>query len=102
MQGNIAASTLRRTLAALLMTELALTPLRRGKKVVLPPDQNTRLSSWQQTYLRLTWHDTPHPWLTEAAVISTLRPPLNLADNHSHPFHATLTAARQALQRAAR
>lgn len=102
MRGNIAASTLRRTLAALLIHELRLTPIKNGTKVILPRDQNTQLSHWQQTHLRLTWHTTAQPWLIEAGVIEVLKPPLNLADNREHPFFLILSAARKALQQAAR
>lgn len=101
LNGNIAASTLRRTLASLLVGELSLTPNKRGEKLILPPPQNAKLSAWQKTYLRMTWHATAQPWLIEAAVIKTLRPPLNLADNDDHPFHSTVSAARKALRRAA-
>ncbi len=102
LNGNIAASTLRRTLASLLIQSLALEPRMKGTKLVLPAEHNRRLSLWQRTHLRLTWHATPHPWLVEAHVISALRPPLNLADNDGHPFHATLSAARRAFRNAAR
>lgn len=101
MRGNIAVSPLRRTLAALLLDELALTPIQNGAKVTLPRQQNTQLSHWQQQHLRLTWHTAPKPWLLEPAVITALAPPLNLADNTSHPFHETLSAARRKLQHAA-
>ena len=102
MRGNIAASTLRRTLAALLIHELRLTPIKKGTKVILPRHQNAQLSAWQQMHLRLTWHETQQPWLIEAGVIAALQPPLNLADNGEHPFFPTLSAARKALQQAAR
>jgi hypothetical protein len=102
MRGNIAASPLRQKLAALLLEELALTPIKNGHKVTLSRQQNTQLSHWQQQHLRLTWHPTPRPWLLEPAVITALAPPLNLADNSSHPFHKTLSEARQKLQQAAR
>ncbi len=102
MNGNIAASTFRRTLASLLIKALALKPTNRGTKVVLPKDHNARLSTWQKTHLRLTWFATPNPKLLEAAVIDALSPPLNLADNLAHPFHKTLSAARRALKQAAR
>ena len=103
MTGNIAASTLRRTLASLLIETLALQPIKKvSKKIVLPRDQNTRLSAWQKEHLRLTWHPTPQPWILEASVISSLRPPLNLADNETHPFYEKLVAARRALNLAAK
>jgi hypothetical protein len=102
MRGNIAASTLRGALAALLLDHLALTPIKSATKVTLPKQQNDQLSKWQQEHLRLTWHAIATPWTIEAAVITAMRPPLNLADNTAHPFHETLSAARRKLQAAAR
>jgi hypothetical protein len=102
MRGNIAASTLRRTLAALLIDVLALMPVENGDKVQLPKEQNTQLGRWQHQHLRLTWHAAPTPWLLECAVIAKLRPPLNLAANEDHAFYSTLSAARRRLQQAAR
>jgi hypothetical protein len=102
MRGNIAASTLRRTLAALLLEQLGLTPIKTTTKVTLPREQNIELSKWQQEHLRLTWHAVAAPWTLEAAVIAAMCPPLNLADNATHPFHATLSEARRKLQAAAR
>jgi hypothetical protein len=98
MRGNIAASTLRRTLAALLVKRLKLAPEKRGTKVVLPNDQNAKLSAWQDEHLRLTWFAYPKPWEIEEDVIQELAPPLNLAGNRDHAFHKTLSAARKALQ----
>jgi hypothetical protein len=102
MRGNIAASTLRRTLAALLLDALALTPVVKGDKLQLPKEQNTQLGRWQDEHLRLTWHAAPKPWLLESAVIANLRPPLNLAANQDHAFYSTLSDARRRLQQAAR
>ena len=102
MRGNIAASTLRRTLAALLLDVLALTPVEKGDKVQLPKEQNMQLGRWQHQHLCLTWHVAPKPWLLEGAVIAKLRPPLNLAANQDHEFYSTLSDARRQLQLAAR
>jgi hypothetical protein len=102
MRGNIAASTLRRTLAALLLDELKLTPLRRKTKVILPKEQNQLLSDWQQRHLKLTWHPTSKPWLLEHAVIAELAPPLNLAANNQHAFYTTLSLARRRLVESAK
>lgn len=101
MRGNIAASTFRLTLAALLRDELALAPISRAGKLLLPTDQNLRLSQWQQLHLRLTWHQTATPWLLESALIAHLAPPLNLAANKGHSFHASLSKARAALRQLA-
>lgn len=102
LNGNIAASTLRRTLASLLIKELSLEPSKKGTKVVLSKEHNARLSAWQQTHLRLTWHETAKPWDIEDKVIAALQPPLNLDDNEAHPFFETLSAARRALRLTAR
>jgi hypothetical protein len=102
LNGNIAASTLRRTLASLLLADLSLVPLKKGTKVILSPEHNALLSKWQQTHLRLTWHETAKPWDIEDKVIAALQPPLNLDDNEAHPFFATLSAARRALKTGAR
>jgi hypothetical protein len=102
MRGNIAASTLRRTLAALLLDKLALTPIVKASKVQLPKEQNAQLGEWLREHLRLTWHPAPEPWLLEHAVIKKLGPPLNLDANQNHAFYRTLSDARQKLQQAAR
>jgi hypothetical protein len=102
MRGNIAASTLRRSLAALLLDVLELTPVTKGDKVQLPKEQNTQLGRWQHQHLRLTWHAAPKPWLLESTVIAKLRPPLNLAANQDQEFYSTLSDARRRLQQAAR
>ena len=85
----------------MLIDELGFTPRPTKTKYVLPSQQNRRLSDWQQTYLRLTWADHDEPWKIEDAVIAELKPPLNLAKNASHPFHSTLTAARDRFRQAA-
>jgi hypothetical protein len=102
MRGNIAASTFRRTLAALLLDVLGLTPVKSGGKVQLPEEQNAQLSRWQHQHLRLTWHAATEPWLLESAVIGKLSPPLNLDGNDHHPFYRTVSDARRRLQQAAR
>jgi len=99
--GNIAASTFRFTLAALLKDELHLVPLKKGKKTVLSSEQNSQLSTWQRANLRMTWHAAAKPWLFEAAVIAELKPPLNIDDNHDDAFRSTVKQARAALRRLA-
>ena len=101
VSGNLGSSTFRLTLAALLRESLGLDPERRTTKVVLPPEQNAALSAWQTKNLRVSWCVVAQPWLLEPAVIEIMAPPLNLAANGSHPFHATLSEARRALRHAA-
>lgn len=99
LDGNLAVSTLRRSLAALLLdSPLELEPLKKGSKVVLSDIHNAKLSAWQLLHLRLTWYPTANPWLLEGAVIDALRPPLNLEKNKVHPFHPKLSAARRKLR----
>jgi hypothetical protein len=101
LSGNLGSSTFRLTLAALLRQPLDLHPEMRTTKVVLPPAENTSLSGWQATHLRLTWCVCADPWTIEHQVIQKMQPPLNLAANAQHPFHRTLTEARRALRAAA-
>lgn len=100
--GNIAASTFRFTLAALLQKELQLRAVRRGTKIVLTAEDNERLSTWQRENLWLSWQPRSEPWDIEAYVIAQLEPPLNLATNGAHPFYATVKSARARLRELAR
>ena len=98
--GNTGSSTFRLALAALLIDTLPLTPHRTKTKYVLPAAQNQALSAWQREHLKLSWVEHDAPWLMEDDIIAVLRPPLNLAGNASHPFHATLSKARDRFRKA--
>lgn len=102
LSGNTGSSTFRLSLAALLLEELGLTPVRTSSKVVLPPAQNKTLSDWQRDNLGLTWTVHPEAWLIEPDVIAEMAPPMNLAANRSHPFATELTAARKRFRGVAR
>ncbi|MEU8862115.1 GIY-YIG nuclease family protein [Streptomyces umbrinus] len=70
-------STLRRTLAGLLMpTEGYRTTW--TDRVILVPDDERRLTEWMHRHLTLTWAEHPDPVPLETALISSLCPPLNL------------------------
>jgi hypothetical protein len=99
--GNTGSSTFRLALAALLIDTLRLTPHRTKTKYVLPTAQSRVLSAWQQNHLKLSWVEHDTPWLIEDDIIAALRPPLNLAGNASHPFHSTLSEARDRFRQAA-
>ena len=87
-------STLRRTLAGLLLdTEHYRT--RRTDRVVLIDEDETRLTAWMHTYLQLSWCQHPTPDAVEAAVIAQWAPPLNVA-HASGPARAAIEAARAA------
>lgn len=44
--------------------------------------------------LGLTWCELEEPWLIEGQVIAEMTPPLNLAENARHPFHAEMKEVR--------
>ena len=100
--GNIASSTLRFSLAALLVDHLKLTAERRGTKVVLAAPGDELLTDWQRTNLRLTVFPTAEPHMLEREIIEWLRPPLNLVHNREHAFYPALKEARKKLRERAR
>lgn len=102
IRGNTGASTFRLSLAALLFEDREWQPLRKKKKVVLSSADNSALRTWQEENLALTWAECPEPWTIEDSVISEMGPPMNLAGNSSHAFHATMTDARKRFRAAAR
>ncbi|MDG5806033.1 GIY-YIG nuclease family protein [Streptomyces ossamyceticus] len=70
-------STLRRTLAGLLMlTESYRTTW--TDRVVLIPEDEERLTQWMHHHLTLTWTEHPDPVPLERKLISQLHPPLNV------------------------
>ncbi|GHK01029.1 hypothetical protein SY2F82_28260 [Streptomyces sp. Y2F8-2] len=70
-------STLRRTLAGLLMsTEGYRTTW--TDRVVLAPVDERRLTDWMHRHLTLTWCEHPDPVPLERVLISRMRPPLNV------------------------
>lgn len=94
--GNTGSSTFRLSLAALLFEDEGWQPLRRKKKVVLSAVDNRALREWQQENAGLCWCLVDEPWAgsMERDVIAEMKPPLNLAENSSHPFHGTMSGAR--------
>lgn len=102
LQGPVGASTVRRTLAAVLWEELGLRPSWAGDRPCLSPGDTARLSAWQDEHLRVSWVVHAEPWAIEGAVIKQFAPPLNLDGNVRHSFHSTLTELRARFQAAAR
>jgi len=96
-------STLRRSLAALLATELRLTSGVPGAGHLKIGDEGERaLSNWIAANARVTWVTTPEPWRIEREVIEALDLPLNLMHNSRHPFWPTLTSARAGARKSVR
>lgn len=80
-------STIRRSLAALLVDELNLLPgltidRRQAAKFYLAPENEQRLTDWMVTNLEVTWVLLPTIGDIEKNIIKKLTPPLNY-------FHAT-------------
>ena len=93
--GNLAASTFRRSLAALLWRREGWTPYVTAKrKLRFTTEDNAALTAWQFEHLLLTWAVTTEPWQIEAQVIADLKPPLNVDHNSAHVFCATIKQAR--------
>lgn len=88
-------STLRRTLAGLLLaTEGYRT--RRTDRVVLVDEDETRLTAWMHTHLQVSWCEHTEPANVEAAVIKQWAPPLNVSHTTPGPVLDIITTARAA------
>jgi hypothetical protein len=92
--GNTGASTLRRSLAALL-TDSEGYRTRWTSRTILLPEDELRLTAWMREHLFLTWAVHPEPWAVEREVIARLTPPLNQAENSAHPLYPVVRAARK-------
>ncbi|MFJ1542724.1 GIY-YIG nuclease family protein [Micromonospora chalcea] len=85
-------STLRRTLAGLLVSEGYRTTW--TDRVVLVPEDETRLTAWMHTHLRLTWAEDPEPTEIEAELVRRLHPPLNVHGVDPEHIQAAVVAAK--------
>lgn len=91
--GRTGSSTLRRTLAGLLLDEERYRT-RWTDRVVLVDDDEIRLTEWMITHLRVSWCEHATPRAVEESIIHTLRPPLNV-DHASGPTLDLVKAARR-------
>jgi hypothetical protein len=87
-------STLRRTLAGLLLDEQSYRT-RRTSRVVLVDADESRLTRWMTERLHVSWAEHPTPREVEPGVIERLRPPLNV-EHARGPVRDTVVAARKA------
>jgi hypothetical protein len=85
-------STLRRTLAGLLVSEGYRTTW--TDRVVLVPEDETRLTAWMYSRLRLTWAEDPEPAAIEAELVQRLHPPLNVHGVDPEHLQAAVVAAK--------
>lgn len=90
--GHGGSSTLRRTLAGLLLESEGYRT-RRTDRVVLTDTDEIRLTSCMETHLRLSWCEHTTPREVELAIIEKLKPPLNV-DHASGPLRDAVKAAR--------
>ena len=87
-------STLRRTLAGVLLTEHGYRTERTDRVVLIAPDE-ARLTDWMRTHLHLSWCEHPDPAAIEPSAIKRWTPPLNL-DHATGPIRDIVLAARTA------
>jgi hypothetical protein len=86
-------STLRRTLAGLLLDDQRYRN-RWTDRVVLIDEDGTRPTNWMTRNLRVSWCEHAAPGAVESAVIRALHPPLNV-DHATGPVVRLIKAARQ-------
>jgi hypothetical protein len=87
-------STLRRTLAGLLVSEGYRTTW--TDRVVLVAEDETRLTAWMYAHLRLTWTQDAEPATIEAELTRRLHPPLNVHGVDPEHVEAAVVAAKNA------
>ena len=85
-------STLRRTLAGLLVSEGYRTTW--TDRVVLVSEDEARLTAWMYAHLRLTWAEDEEPDTTEAELVRLLHPPLNVYGVDPQQVQAAVVAAK--------
>jgi hypothetical protein len=94
-------STLRRTLAGLLLESEGYQTTWTGRAVLMPSDE-VRLTEWMHDQLRLNWVVTSDRHQVETRMIATLHPPLNIQGAPPGPGSDTVRGARAAFRRSAR
>lgn len=93
-------STLRRTLAGLLVSEGYSTTW--TDRVVLVPADEARLTAWMSAHLQLTWAEDPEPATIEAELVRCLHPPLNVSGVDPEHVQAAVVAAKNRYNTSAR
>jgi hypothetical protein len=87
-------STLRRTLAGLLVSEGYRTAW--TDRVVLIAEDELRLTAWMSANLRLTWAEDAQADIVEAELVRRLHPPLNVHGVDAEHVQAAVVAAKNA------
>lgn len=86
-------STLRRTLAGLLMLTEGYHTMWTDRVVLIPEDER-RLTTWMHERLRLTWAEDPAPREIEDELIQRLTPPLNVSGVDTTDLVPAVVAAK--------
>ena len=99
-RGNAAGSTLRLTLGCLLADRLVIELQRAGStgRLTFGKRGEERLSEWMAANAFVCWVVHAKPWTLERGAVSSLRPPLNLADNEGHQFCSALSRMRSEMR----
>ena len=97
LSGNARGSTLRLSLACLLMHRLGLSPTQASGKIGFGSSE-VLLTKWIDEHARVAWIEHSQPWVAEAAAVQVLGVPLNRDHNHGHPFHDTLGNVRRSVR----
>jgi hypothetical protein len=93
-------STLRRTLAGLLVSEGYRTTW--TDRVVLVPEDEARLTAWMYAHLRLTWAQDAEPATIEAELVRRAHPPLNVHGVDPEHIQAAVVAAKNSYNTSSR
>lgn len=93
-------STLRRTLAGLLVSEGYRTMW--TDRVVLVPEDEARLTVWMYAHLRLTWAQDAEPATIEADLVRRVHPPLNVHGVDPEHIRAAVVAAKHSYHTSSR
>ncbi|WP_223256726.1 GIY-YIG nuclease family protein [Micromonospora endophytica] len=93
-------STLRRTLAGLLVSEGYRTTW--TDRVVLVGEDEARLTRWMHTHLRLTWAQDAEPATIETELVRRLHPPLNVHGVDPEHVQAAVVAAKKSYDASSR
>lgn len=99
-RGNVADSTLRRTLGCLLGLELR--RVGSGKRMTFGKASEATLSQWMADHARVCWIEQREPWALESRLIAQLDLSLNLDQNRHNAFHNRLRELRARARRRAR
>ncbi|PZH02142.1 hypothetical protein C1I97_21840 [Streptomyces sp. NTH33] len=94
-------STLRRTLAGLLMPAEDYRTAWTADRVALVPEDEERLTVWMHKHLALTWTEHPDPSAVRDSLISRLCPPFNVGGAQPGAVRDAVEEARSRYYRSA-